>query len=194
MPSLRLRRTFRRPCTRTARLWIRLVRARSCAGLTAAIGHDVESRAGLVDDFVREAREHIALDVPIVSGGTTAVGLGTYHLRPLPPLRTSSTATCCLSKVRSEKSWKRHLPPSHELIVWMYASPSERGPEKHSWKTTMAGEPGGPAVMMMLVYSVRGEPLMQSRTWRRRDGVVVLSNRLRVSLPFDSDKGLHGAH
>lgn len=133
------------------------------AQLTATIGNDVESRACLVDDLIREASKHVALDVP----GFSAIAekhRGTHHLRPLPPFRTSSTATCCLSNVRSEKSWKRHLPPSHELIVWMYASPSERGPEKHSWNTTIAGEPGGPAVMMMLVYSVRGEPLMQSRT------------------------------
>lgn len=36
----------------------------------------------------------------------------------------------------------------------------------------MAGAPGGPAVRMMLAYNVRGEDLMQSRTCRRREGVV----------------------
>jgi hypothetical protein len=74
----------------------------------------------------------------------------THHFLPGPPLRISSTANCCLSNVLSEKSWKRHLPPSQLPIAWTYVSPSARLPEKHSWMTTIAGAPGGPAVMIML--------------------------------------------
>lgn len=44
----------------------------------------------------------------------------------------------------------------------------------------MAGVPGGPAVMMMLVYSERGEPLTQSRTCRSNEGVVRGLNTLHV--------------
>jgi hypothetical protein len=60
--------------------------------------------------------------------------------------------------------------------------------------TTMAGAPGGPAVMMILVYIVLGADLIQSRTWRNRDGVVARSKTLRYSIsasPIEDENSLY---